>query len=466
MITSLLEKITARLKAACSNDDLLFVVKPYLQLGDSADSLRVFWFSSYGKKHWMAQCRGSSGEPWTNLEISAKKEATAELKNVRKFSVSLPLVLPTIGVSEYQLLLDGVPVFSATYKTPSAPGCSKIVVFGDFGDGEQAAPALAAAVYERQPELILLAGDLVYDHGRISEYLNFFFPVLNADAIQKSIGAPLLRSILTIAAAGNHDVGMPTQNDKFDTKAFQDLFGFFLFWQGANNGPHLKKKTLKAMIGTKKKANKLLSDFGKSFFRLTNYSFNWSDQHWIILDANKYADWSLPELQEWLSNDLRVARGQKWKFVLFHQPGFNSDYKYFRDQRMRVICPILEAGGVDIVFSGHCHFYERHRPLYFKPDCDTALKDGTVPGQLIQDFRFDGVKSTHPQGIIYVVTGASGKVVGDGKNPNAESLSPSSAALIDTVHSFTELTFGQNHLVLQQISSEGVVIDCVRIDKN
>jgi hypothetical protein len=45
-------------------------------------------------------------------------------------------------------------------------------------------------------------------------------------------------------------------------------------------------------------------------------------------------------------------------------------------------------------------------------------------------------------------------------------LSVSTAVLIDTVHSFTELTFGENHLVLQQLSSEGVVLDSVRIDKN
>jgi hypothetical protein len=138
MITSLLEKITARLKAVCSVDELPFVVKPYLQLGDTADSLRVFWFSSYGKKYWIAQYRGSSSEPWTNIEISAKKEVVAERKNVRKLTVSVPLALPPTSVPEYQLLLDGVPVFTATYKTPSAPGCSKVVVFGDFGDGEQA----------------------------------------------------------------------------------------------------------------------------------------------------------------------------------------------------------------------------------------------------------------------------------------------------------------------------------------
>jgi hypothetical protein len=220
------------------------------------------------------------------------------------------------------------------------------------------------------------------------------------------------------------------------------------------------------MIGTKKKTNQLLRNYGKSFFRKTNFSFNWKDQHWVILDANNYADWTLPELRDWLVKDLESASSKKWKFVVFHQPGFNSDNKYCNDQRMRIICPILEAGAVDVVFSGHCHFYQRHRPLFFRPEEDKPREDGKVPGEFVIDYQFDGVENTLPNGVIYIVTGASGKLVNSDIKENVETSIGSSAVLIDDQHSFTELSFADNHLLMSQVSLSGEVLDSVRIDKS
>lgn len=475
MLTTIARKIIAKLapSASLTSHNQLFAVKPYLQLGQSGDELSLVWFSSVKRKLWTAQYRSCASAAWVSIEIDADKGKDLKIAgySVRRFSLTLPLFSSSIEqvvgseLPEYQILVDEEPVFASSYRVPDSTAESKVVVFGDFGDGKEGASATAAAVHERGPELILVAGDLVYDHGRISEYLNFFFPILNADAIHHDIGAPILRSVLTVAAAGNHDVGMPKQSDTLDDKVFSDLFGFFLFWQGTDNGPRLKKKTIKEMIGAKKKANQLLNDYGKSFLRKTNFSFNWKDQHWIILDANKYADWSFPELQNWLAQDLKGASSQQWKFVVFHQPGFNSDHKYLNEQRMRLICPILEAGKVDVVFNGHCHFYERHRPLCFHPECSKPLNDGTVPGNFVLDYQFDGITNTRPKGVLYIVTGASGKLVSTDTRPNADTLCHSTAVVVDTEHSFTELSFGKNHLVLRQLGINGNVLDMVRLDK-
>lgn len=472
MLTSLVKSVVASLCRG-SNQNEMFAVKPYLQFGSNSDELTLLWFSAISRRYWTAEYRISSNSSWKAVDVKAGKKKKAKLNglSVRKFSVALPMNSNAVNRSElaedpqYRILIDGVPVFGSSFRVPQISDQSKVVVFGDFGDGNQAASEVAAAVHERKPEMIVLAGDLVYDHGRISEYLKYFFPVLNADAIHKDIGAPILRSILTVAAAGNHDVGMPKQSDRLDDKLFTDLFGYFLFWQGTSNGPRLKREIIKAMIGKRKKANQLLADYGKSFLQQTNFTFDWKDQHWIILDANKYADWSYPEMQEWLAKDLEAARLQKWKFVVFHQPGFNSDKKYFQEQRMRLICPILEAGQVDIVFNGHCHFYERHRPLYYRPDHKEPLTNGTVPGEFVIDHEFDGVVNTRPKGILYVVTGASGKLVSLEAKPNEGTLCASSAVLIDQEHSFTELTFAESYLCLNQLGLDGSVLDSVRIDK-
>lgn len=151
------------------------------------------------------------------------------------------------------------------------------------------------------------------------------------------------------------------------------------------------------MIEQHRKGRSLKRHCGAGFLRLTNYTFSWQDTFWVVLDGNKYLDWSEKALRNWLLSVLESSDAT-WKFVTFHQPGFSDDVKYGRDQRMRMIADVLEKGGVDIVFSGHCHFYQRHRPLQFTPLTKRPLPDGTVTGTMTIDREFDGVTMTSPEG--------------------------------------------------------------------
>ena len=45
-----------------------------------------------------------------------------------------------------------------------------------------------------RPDFVMVAGDLVYYKGRLSEYLEKFFLIYNSDRLAPSAGAPLLRS--------------------------------------------------------------------------------------------------------------------------------------------------------------------------------------------------------------------------------------------------------------------------------
>ena len=81
---------------------------------------------------------------------------------------------------------------------------------------------------------------------------------------------------------------------------------------------------------------------------------------------------------------------------------------------MRVLAPLFERCGVDLVLSGHEHNYQRARPLKFMPagpgkSADLGAKDRRVPGVFTIDTSFDGIRNTRPNGVLYIVTGAGGK---------------------------------------------------------
>jgi hypothetical protein len=173
MLTSLVKSVVASFCRG-SNQNETFAVKPYLQLGSNSDELTLLWFSAIGRKYWTAEYRIGSNSPWEAVDVKAGKKKKVKLNglSVRKFSVALPMNSNAGNCSElaedpqYRILIDGVSVFSSSFRIPKIADQSRVVVFGDFGDGNQAASEVAAAVHERNPEMIVLAGDLVYDHGR------------------------------------------------------------------------------------------------------------------------------------------------------------------------------------------------------------------------------------------------------------------------------------------------------------
>ena len=135
---------------------------------------------------------------------------------------------------------------------------------------------------------------------------------------------------------------------------------------------------------------------------MANFSLDYGNAHWTVLDANATVDWTDRELQEWVASDLAAAKGATWRFVSFHQPGFNSSKTHFNEQYMRTLSPIFEEGKVDVVFNGHVHNYQRSYPLRFAPaprdsGASVSDKDGKttktrhVDGKFTLDKSFDGM---------------------------------------------------------------------------
>ena len=121
------------------------------------------------------------------------------------------------------------------------------------------------------------------------------------------------------------------------------------------------------------------------------YSFDYGNAHFAFIDPNKGdgpKGHRIPpgsQQYEWLKQDLESARETaKWTFVFFHQPpysecwsgGYYDGEYYIRKE----IVPLMELNGVDIVFSGHTHDYERGLP---HPPYDPVTGSGNNAAYII-----------------------------------------------------------------------------------
>ena len=165
-----------------------------------------------------------------------------------------------------------------------------------------------------------------------------------------------------VAAPGNHDVAGPRPG------AVPRRPGLFLYWDQPLNGPIGREggPLVPRLYGPEANRTAFLQAAGPAYPRMANFSFDYGNAHWTVLDSNPYVDWTDPDLRGWVERDLAAAQDATWRFVAFHHPPFNSSRAHFGDQRMRVLADVFEAGGVDIVWTGHVHNYQRTFPLTFR----------------------------------------------------------------------------------------------------
>ena len=363
------------------------------------------------------------------------------------------------------VLINKQTVFHAVAKAPPGPNQAfSFALTGDIGDGGKGERETAAAIHRADPDVVILAGDVVYEHGRFSELDPHFVSIYNADVCDPAVGAPLLRSRAMAAAVGNHDMGFPSDEKRLNLDKRPDLLAYFHFWRHPQNGPEVSHKQLLKFTGKKNKLERLIGALGNDFLMKANYSLDFGSVHLTVLDANKYMNWSAPALYDWLKKDLESSDAT-WKIVVWHQPPFNSDPKYHTDERMSVLSPLLEEHNVVLVFNGHCHFYERSFPISVKLDGEPAQAqnlDGTVKGTAYLDKGFDGVTSCVPQGVIYVVTGAGGRPSDDDHRPISM---PFAAKLVNEINSFTMVDVDGETLTLRQLGVDGNELDRIVIRK-
>jgi 3',5'-cyclic AMP phosphodiesterase CpdA len=103
-----------------------------------------------------------------------------------------------------------------------------------------------------------------------------------------------------------------------------------------------------------------------------------SSVRFFSLDSNYVDDKQLA----WLDKEL-AASGSDWKIMFFHHPLYSSGETHGSAERQRALLePIFLKYGVNLVLSGHEHFYERIKPqkgiAYFILGNSAKLRSGDI----------------------------------------------------------------------------------------
>lgn len=449
--------------------------EPYLQLGNVALDdpdvrVDVVWHALPDLSRWSVEYKEQSESSW-------EKAAEPQFRLVDIEGVPAHRVYDA-GIGglaagqefDYRLLRDGLPIFAGRARAKNSDEQNyRFVLFGDCGANTPSQKKIAYQAYLAKPNFILVPGDIVYGGGRISQYRKNFFSIYESPDATPEKGAPLLESTTMIAAPGNHD----TEQER-DAGA-PDVLAYFLYWIQPLDGPVLKAGGPNSPDPPDAQYDPAFEvGAGPAFPTMENFSFDWGNSHWTVLDSNAYVDWNDLSLRGWVEADLEQARKKRWRFVAFHHPAFSSSKSHFDDQWMRTLADVFQEGKVDIVFSGHVHNYQRSLPLTF--EISETEKPGKIPwnqlvglpveGTFSLDNEFDGVTKSYPRGIIYIITGAGGQSLYDPEQQKRpETWQKFTAKFVSEIHSFTVVDIEGGKLQLKQLSEDGDVLDQIRITK-
>lgn len=268
------------------------------------------------------------------------------------------LLLGTLAV-----LLPGLG--ADEFKFPLKPNSVRFAAIGDMGTGDPPQYEVAQRMVEARRcfpfDSVIMLGDNIYSGSKPSDFAKKF---------ELPYKALLDAGVKFYASLGNHD------------NAKQLFYKFF-------------------------------NMNGESY-----YTYKKGNVRFFVLNSN-YVD---PKQFAWLEAQLRDASDTDWKICYFHHPLYSSGRFHGPVTDLRQLLePLFIQYGVDVVFSGHEHLYER----------------------------------VHPQrGIYYFTEGASGKL-----RPGNLKRSAVTAQGFDTDHSFMLIEIAGEEMYFQTISRAGATVD-------
>jgi predicted phosphodiesterase len=375
--------------------------------------------------------------------------------------------LPFDSKVTYRVALGDAVVREGAFTTrASAEKPVRFVAVGDLANGKPEQNRIAHQISLQKPDFLVALGDIVYSGGRVSQYLHHFWTTYNdVDKPGEKTGAPLMASIPFYPVLGNHDA------DNSKLPEIPDAFGAFYFFSVPKNGPGIGP-WITPLGKDAKVANAFRAAAGAEYPALNGYSFDYGPAHFLCLDSNSYT--VVEALQAWVEKDLRASR-QPWKFVCFHAPAFHTSPQHYSEQKLRLLAPVFERCGVDVVFAGHVHNYQRTKPLHFTPNPPRRDPRGRVNGDFVIDRAFDGKTNTSPKGVIHIVSGGGGATLYKMDFPKtvarliAESpanYQPFTEKFDADRHSFSVVELTTTTFDLRQIGIGGEEIDRFRITKS
>jgi len=248
---------------------------------------------------------------------------------------------------------------------PNKDNSVRFLVIGDTGTGSEQQQELANIMLRYRQvfpfEFVLMMGDNLYGSEKAVDYKKKF----------ENVYKPLLdQKIKFYASLGNHD----ESNERF----------YEFFNMEGQEYYHFKKGDV-------------------SFYALNS---NYMDK--------KQVDWL---------NDKLATDTAPWKIAFFHHPPYSSGSAHGSDTKLReIIEPIFLKYGVNVVFTGHEHFYERIKPQ---------------------------------KGIYYFISGAGGKL----REGNVKQGSPLTAKAFDRDMSFMLLEINGDQMYFQVVSRTNETVD-------
>ena len=333
----------------------------------------------------------------------------------------------SIGTADQDLAGDSANHFFETSPIPGSATPFSVWAIGDFGTANSSQALVRDAYYSYSDstytDLWLLLGDNAYLSGTDAQYQAAFFNVYQQMLIQTPFAS----------TRGNHET-MPSVYYGLVTNPTDGVSG------GVASGT-------------------------EAF-----YSFDFGNAHFICLDSEGSDLSTSAPMLTWLELDL-ASTAQDWIVTFFHHPPYtkgthDSDQVADSGGRMRDMrenaLPILEAGGCDLVLSGHSHVYERS----FLIDGHDGNSGTWNPALHIVDGGNgdplgDGgyQKDSSPnQGTVYIVMGSSG-TVGSG------SLDHPAMYYSGSVLGSLALNFSGSNLGATMVRSDGSFEDVFSISK-
>ncbi|HSP93698.1 MAG TPA: metallophosphoesterase [Thermoanaerobaculia bacterium] len=321
----------------------------------------------------------------TRLECTAPDGSPLTVRRAERVTRHVAAVagLASGGLYRYQAYSDEAPmgaesVFRAPRETSEAG--FRFGVIGDTATGYIPAQ-IADQFVESGVDLVIHTGDVVYPDGADDLYdQEFFRPMARWLA-----RGPVLPTL------GNHDI---------HTDRGAPLFSNFV----------LPKN----------------SATGESRF----YSLRHANALFVCLDVESSAfGYGSPQYR-WLVQTL-AGSSATWKFVYFHEPPYSSASP--NNVVRLILSPVFESYGVDVVFCGHEHLYERTYP--------------------IRDFGF------HGPGVVYLTEG------GGGSDLDAPRGIQSYSAFVASRHGYLIGEIAGGRLLLTAHDADGSVFDSVALEK-
>jgi predicted MPP superfamily phosphohydrolase len=347
---------------------------PFLQHAD--DGVSVAWYTDApgpGRVRFFSDT-GESGEViapagTTRREATLRGLVPGLRYGYRVYSSLGPLVSAG-GEAEF------------SFRAPDQ-GILRLVVFGDCGSGDAAQLAVAGAIRSEPllPDLAMIVGDVIYPPFAANSYDAKFFAPYGA----------LLAQLPFYALPGNHDY------------EFQGGRPFFDVFSLPRNGP----------AGLAPESSYWLERAGAQL---------------IAHDTNQNA--ALLRLQSIPWHNALARRPATFRLAFQHHAMYTSGPNFAEPpspQLRELLAPVYAATGVDIVFNGHDHFYERTRPI---------------------------------DGVIYVTTGAGGAELYPRVATNRFTL-----AFANDRHGYTYVEVRGRTLLLRQMDTAGQGVDALELTK-